>query len=227
MLILVLSIFVAYIILRVILLLLYLNINKELSIVFHEIDPHAEQYTLLARQWVYIYEKDTAVKRIGNLIIALMALLGVIINIHASSIANLLIIGMFPAFTQIFNSIFEWLEIDSPVMHKPIHPERWLFKRYIRDKEYYKLWCSVDKLNAECRAAVLESLLNGNKGVGMSKMGKLQIDIYCRLFEPSDSPTIKLEEQAYLLLIDSAKKYQKISNTDTMDVKEQLVNKFR
>lgn len=125
MLIFIVSIFGVYIVVRFWILMVYLNTNKRLSFVrckFGNLDTeHTKPYI---EQWNFLYRIDDNIKKIGNLILAVSSLVGILININQLYVSNLLIIGMFPAFTQIFNSLFEWIEIDTPEFHRPIFPER-------------------------------------------------------------------------------------------------------
>lgn len=87
-------------------------------------------------KWKYLHNIDFKIKSIGTIFLSILSIILVICGIDSSN-NEYLFFAVLPSGIQLLNEIFSWYEIDTPELHKPMIPCRFLAKR-VYSKKIYK-----------------------------------------------------------------------------------------
>lgn len=86
-------------------------------------------------KWKGLYNIDFKIKSIGTIFLSTLSIILVICGIDSSN-NEYLFFAVLPSGIQLLNEIFSWYEIDTPELHKPMIPCRFLAKRLYTKKSY-------------------------------------------------------------------------------------------
>lgn len=142
--------FILYCVIRILLLIHYLTINSEshadhFEKFLYEASLHLEycyknkSHIIFIppiitpgeknkERWLKVYSIDKKVKSIGSIALSIIAIYVSITGVMAKAGYSLLLPALLPSFIQIFNEIFSWYEIDEPSLQKPMLPIRIIAK---------------------------------------------------------------------------------------------------
>lgn len=80
------------------------------------------------KKWNRIFTIDKRVKSIGTISLSILSIVFIIYSPKDNDKILLLVSALLPPIINLFNDVLSWFEIDDPILHKPTLPKRFWAK---------------------------------------------------------------------------------------------------
>lgn len=86
--------------------------------------PITKQIAIAGNKCRKLYQVDVCLKRIGSIVLSILSLIGLWIDFQNEFQLSSLYLAMLPSIVNLFNSVFEWFEIQLDIGFQQAVPQK-------------------------------------------------------------------------------------------------------